>query len=279
MFQLPRQLRLMKFIGIKMFKNICIIAAKNNDLAYQKKDFLIKKYGFQDLTFDHRNIDDFDLIIAIGGDGLMLHLLHEIKNFATPIYGINCGTVGFLMNSFCENDLIEAINKSEVSALNPLKMIATDINNIKHSHIAINEVALLRQTNQVSKIQIEINDKERLSSLMADGILVSTSAGSTAYNLSAGGPIIPFGAKILALTPISPFRPRKWNGALLPSNSKVKFKVLDCKERPVSATADSREIRDVVEVEIFEDLSTEFKILFDSNHSLEERIIREQFGN
>jgi len=269
----------MKFIEIKMFKNICIIAAKNNDLAYQKKDLLIKKYGFQDLTHNHENIDDFDLIIAVGGDGLMLHLLHEIKNFSTPIYGINSGTVGFLMNSFCENDFIETINKAEISALNPLKMIATDINNIKHSYNAINEVALLRQANQASKIQIEINGKERLSTLMADGILVSTSAGSTAYNLSAGGPIIPFGAKILALTPISPFRPRKWNGALLPSNSKVKFSILDFYNRPVSATADSREVRDVVEVEIFEDLSIEFKILFDSNHSLEERIILEQFGN
>ena len=279
MCQWQRLLHLMKFIEIKMFKNICVIAAKNNDLAYQKKDFLIKKFGFQDLTFDHKNIADFDLIIAIGGDGLMLHLLHEFKDFSIPIYGINCGTVGFLMNSFDENNLIESINKSEISALNPLKMIATDVNNIKHSHIAINEVALLRQINQASKILIEINDKERLSSLTADGILVSTSAGSTAYNLSAGGPIIPFGAKILALTPISPFRPRKWNGALLPSNSKIKFKILDYVNRPVSATADSREIRDVIEVEIFEDLSIEFKILFDSNHSLEERIIREQFGN
>lgn len=262
-----------------MFKNICVIGAKNNEKALTIKNALIQKYNFFDATENHKNIQSCDLIIAIGGDGLMLHLLHEFEENQIPIYGINSGTVGFLMNSFDENNLIDSINKSEISALNPLKMIATDINNVKHSHIAINEVALLRQTNQASKIQIEINNKERLSSLTADGILVATSAGSTAYNLSAGGPIIPFGAKILALTPISPFRPRKWNGALLPSNSKIKFRILDAITRPVSATADSREVRDVVEVEIFEDLSIEFKILFNSNHSLEERIIREQFGN
>ncbi|NBX52197.1 MAG: NAD kinase [Proteobacteria bacterium] len=262
-----------------MFKNIGIIGAKNNDLALKQKDLLVQKYNFQDLTLSHQNIGDCDLIIAVGGDGLMLHLLHDFENNPLPIYGINCGTVGFLMNSYNDGDLIKAINSAHISKINPLKMVATDIDNIKHDHVAINEVALLRQTNQASKIQIEINSKERLSCLTADGILVSTSAGSTAYNLSAGGPIIPFGAKILALTPISPFRPRKWNGALLPSQTKIKFKVLDYDNRPVSATADSREVRNVVEVEIFEDLSKEFKILFDPNHSLEERIIREQFGN
>ena len=262
-----------------MFKKIGIIGAKNNETALQKKDILLKKYNFIDLTFSHENNHQCDLIIAIGGDGLMLHLLHELQHNSVPIYGINCGTVGFLMNSYRQDDLIEAIHNAEVSSINPLKMIATDIFNQTHCHFAINEVAVLRQTNQASKILIEVNGKERLECLTADGILVATSAGSTAYNFSAGGPIIPFGAKILAMTPISPFRPRKWNGALLPSHSLIKFKILENHHRPVSATADSKEVRDITEVEISQDLSKEFKILFDSDHSLEERIIREQFAN
>jgi NAD+ kinase len=182
-----------------------------------------------------------------------------------------------LSSDFTSLSLLKKINESQSTILNPLNMVVTDVYNKKYNHIAINEVALLRQNNQASKIQIEINNHERLSCLIADGVLLSTSAGSTAYNLSAGGPIIPFGAKILALTAISPFRPRKWNGALLPANSKVKFKILDHENRPVSATADYIEVRNVIEVEVFEDKNKEFKILFDSNHSLEERIIREQF--
>jgi NAD+ kinase len=261
-----------------MFKNICIIAAKNNPNAIQKKDFLVKKYGFKDLTNNHRDADNADLIIAVGGDGLMLHLLHEFENKSLPIYGVNCGTIGFLMNSFNEkNDFIKTISEAKISVVNPLKMLATDIFGNKHQHIAINEISLFRRTNQVAKIAIEVNDTERLSCLSADGVLVSTSAGSTAYNLSAGGPIIPFGVKIVALTPISPFRPRKWNGALLPSDSKIRFKVLDSHHRLVGAAADSVEVKDVEEVLICEDNSKEFKILFDLNHSLEERIIREQF--
>lgn len=164
-----------------------------------------------------------------------------------------------------------------MATLHPLRMKVIDSAGKQHSHIAINEVALLRQTSQIAKIKIEINDQERVACLAADGVLVATSAGSTAYNLSAGGPIIPFDAKILALTPISPFRPRNWNGALLPVSSKIKFTILECESRPVSATADSREIRNVREVEIYEDKSVTFKLLFDANHSLEERIIREQF--
>ena len=262
-----------------MYKNIAIIGAKNNSLALDKKNLLVKKYGFKDLTNNHQDAQAIDLVIAVGGDGLMLHLLHEFKHHPLPIYGINCGTVGFLMNTPVDDDIFTSLNNADLSIINPLKMIATDDKNLQHTHLAINEVALIRQTNQASKILIEINHKERLSSLIADGVLLSTAAGSTAYNLSAGGPIIPFGAKILALTAISPFRPRKWNGALLPSNSHVKFKILDSENRPVSATADSREVRNVIEVEIFEDSSQEFKILFDPNHSLEERIIREQFGS
>jgi len=261
-----------------MFKNICVIGAKNNEKALAIKNSIVEKYNFFDATENHKNLINCDLIIAVGGDGLMLHLLHEFEENPVPIYGINAGTIGFLMNAN-HHDLLQAINNANISVINPLKMLAKDKFGKQHILVAINEVSLFRQTNQASKIQIEVNDLERLSCLIADGVLLSTSAGSTAYNFSAGGPIIPFGAKILALTAISPFRPRKWNGALLPSNSKVKFKVLENIDRPVSATADSFEVRDVIEVEVYEDSSKEFKILFDSSHSLEDRIIREQFNH
>lgn len=259
------------------YKNIAVIAAKNNPEALERKDWLVEKYNFKDITANHTDISKIDLVIAIGGDGLMLHLLHEYESNPIPIYGINSGTIGFLMNSFQEGDILEAIKKAEESTIYPLRMEVLDSEDNKHSHIAINEVALLRQSSQAAKISIEINGKKRMESLSADGIMLSTPAGSTAYNLSAGGPIIPFGSEILALTPISPFRPRKWHGALLPAKSKVKFTALDFEKRPVSATADSSEVKNIKEVEIFEDRSISFKILFDPNHSLEERIIREQF--
>lgn len=260
-------------------KKIAVIAAKNNPEAITKKDALIVKYGFTDITSDHRNISGINIIVAIGGDGLMLHLLHEHETKPVAIYGINCGTVGFLMNSFSEGNFLETLAKAKESTLHPLRMNVTDANNNKYSHLAINEIALLRQSSQAAKIRIKINGQERISSLAADGILVATPAGSTAYNLSAGGPIIPFGSEILALTPISPFRPRNWSGALLPANSKIKLEVLNFESRPVSATADSSEVKNVKEVVIFEERSVTFKILFDPNHSLEERIIREQFTN
>ncbi len=261
------------------YKNIAVIAANNNAKANELKTSLIKKYNFIDITTNHKQIENIDLVIAIGGDGLMLHLLHEYEAKRVPIYGINCGTVGFLMNNFSEEDFLEVLSRAKESTLYPLRANIIDSKNTHHSHIAINEIALLRQSSQAAKIKIEINQQLRLETLAADGILVATAAGSTAYNLSAGGPIIPFGSEILALTPISPFRPRKWRGALLPSNSKIRLQVLDGELRPVSATADSSEVRNVKEVIIFEDRSIAFKILFDPNHSLEERIIREQFVN
>ena len=261
------------------YKNIAVIAANNNAKANERKNALIKKYNFADITNDHKQIENIDLVIAIGGDGLMLYLLHEYEAKRVPIYGINCGTVGFLMNNFSEEDFLEVLSRATESTLYPLRANIIDSKNTRHSHIAINEIALLRQSSQAAKIKIEINEQLRLETLAADGILVATAAGSTAYNLSAGGPIIPFGSEILALTPISPFRPRKWRGALLPANSKIRLQVLDDELRPVSATADSSEVRNVKEVIIFEDRSIAFKILFDPNHSLEERIIREQFVN
>ncbi|MCE3255172.1 MAG: nadK [Rickettsiaceae bacterium] len=259
-------------------KKIGIISSSNKQAIVRKKQ-LIKKYNLIDLgSKKSAKLSEMDLIIALGGDGLMLHLLHLIQQNPVPVYGINFGTIGFLMNSDCgNNNLLNIISKAEPSVLKPLKMTATDTNNKKHQLLAINEVSLLRQTNQAAQIKITINNKARIESLSADGVLVATSAGSTAYNLSVRGPIIPFGTEVVALTPISPFRPRNWRGALLPANSKIKFTILDHKKRPVSATADYNEARNVKEVEISEDQNKEFTILFDANHSLEERIIREQF--
>ncbi len=260
-------------------KRIAVIAAKNNNQALETKNLLLQKYGFTDITSNHKNISDIDLVIAIGGDGLMLHLLHEYENLPIAIYGVNCGTIGFLMNSFCEENFLENVEKAKESRLYPLRMNAIDSSGESHSLIAINEVSLLRQSSQAAKIKISINSQERINYLSADGIMVATAAGSTAYNLSAGGPIIPFGSEILALTAISPFRPRNWKGALLPANSKIKLEILNFESRPVSATADFTAIQNVKEVIIFEDRNITFKILFDPNHSLEERIIREQFIN
>ncbi len=258
-------------------KKIAVVAARNNSKALETKDLLVKKYNFIDLTDNHRNVAAIDLVVAIGGDGLMLHLLHEYEKSQTALYGVNCGTIGFLMNSFNAENFLENLEKAQESKLYPLRMNVVDAAGQNHSHIAINEIALLRQSSQAAKIRIEVNGRERINVLAADGVLVSTAAGSTAYNLSAGGPIIPFGSEILALTPISPFRPRNWHGALLPANSKIKLEVLNFETRPVSATADFNSVQNIKSVEVFEDRSINFKILFDPNHSLEERIIREQF--
>lgn len=259
------------------YKNIAVLAARNNEKAIARKEFLVKKYGFKDLFNNHLEVENIDLVVAIGGDGLMLKLLHEYENKNITLYGINCGTIGFLMNSFHEESFLDAIERAKEAKLHPLRMEVITQNGAKESHIAINEVALLRQSSQAAKIKIKVNDQERIDNLSADGVLIATAAGSTAYNLSVRGPIIPFDSQIIALTPISPFRPRNWRGALLPSNSKVKFEIIDAELRPVSATADSTEVRNVKEVTVFEDRSIAFKLLFEPNHSLEERIIREQF--
>jgi len=260
------------------YKKIGIISSDSKEALSRKKQ-LIKKYNLIDLPLiKSKKLSEMDLIIALGGDGLMLHLLHLIEKNNVPVYGINFGTIGFLMNSDCgKRDLLNIICKAEASVLKPLKMIATDTQNKKYHLLAINEVALIRQKNQAAKIQITVNNQTRIETLIADGVLVATSAGSTAYNLSVRGPIIPFASDIIALTPISPFRPRHWHGALLPANSKIKFSILENTSRPVSATADYNEVRNVKEVEVMEDKDHQFIILFDANHSLEERIIREQF--
>ncbi len=271
----------MKMMQSKNFKNIAIISASNNQKAATQKQQLIEKYSLLDFgEIDRMKKDSCDLLIVLGGDGSLLHLLHKIENLNTPIYGINCGTVGFLMNNFIDDShLISLIDNAKETILHPLQMTAIDQDGATHKHFAINEVSLLRQLSLAAKIKVTVNNKTRIESLICDGILSATPAGSTAYNLSLHGPIIPLGSKMLALTPISPFRPRNWNGALLPANSQIRFEILDGDQRPVSATADFIEVRNIKEVSIFEDTSISFKILFDNDHSLEEKIIKEQFAS
>ena len=217
-------------------------------------------------------------MVALGGDGLMLQTLHEHMRTGTPIYGMHRGTVGFLMNEFATQDLIARLAAAKESVIHPLLMRATDIDGVVHIHHAINEVALFRQTHQAAHLRILIDERERMAELSADGVLVATPAGSTAYNLSAQGPIIPINAPLLALTPISPFRPRRWRGALLPNTAYVVIEVLESDKRPVAAVADHDEARNVRRVEVLSDKTISMRMLFDPGHSLEERILSEQFG-
>lgn len=222
--------------------------------------------------------DEADVIVALGGDGLMLQTLHDNMRSNRPIYGMHRGTVGFLMNEFCANGLRDRLEAAEVTVINPLLMRATNVDGQVFVHHAINEVALFRQTHQAARLRILIDGRERMAELIADGVMVATPAGSTAYNLSAQGPILPINAAMLALTPISPFRPRRWRGALLPDTAAVVIEVIEHEKRPVAAVADHDEARDVVRVEILSDKSIAMRMLFDPGHGLEERILREQFG-
>ena len=237
--------------------------------------------AFGQLTRDFGNCDpkDADIVVALGGDGLMLQTLHQHMHTGKPIYGMHRGTVGFLMNEFSTHDLHTRLAAAKESLLNPLLMRATDVHGKVHLHHAINEVALFRQTNQAAHLRILIDERERMAELSADGILVATPAGSTAYNLSAQGPILPINAALLALTPISAFRPRRWRGALLPIAAFVVIEVLEGDKRPVAAAADHDEVRDVSCVEVISDKTVSMRMLFDPGHSLEERILREQFGH
>jgi NAD+ kinase len=221
---------------------------------------------------------DADVIVALGGDGLMLRTLHSFMFTGKPIYGMHRGTVGFLMNEFREEGLKERIAAAETTLIHPLVMQAVDTSGQNYEARAINEVSLFRQIYQAARLQILIDGKERLAELTADGVLVSTPAGSTAYNLSVQGPIIPIGAPLLALTPISPFRPRRWRGALLPDTARVTINVLDAEARPVAAVADHDEVRSVRRVDIRMDRDVSMHMLFDPGHNLDERILREQFG-
>jgi NAD+ kinase len=219
-----------------------------------------------------------DVIVALGGDGLMLQTLHRFMTSGKPIYGMHRGTVGFLMNEFREEGLPERLADAGTTLIHPLLMTAVDSAGKRHEARAINEVSVFRQRHQAAHLRILIDGKERLAELAADGVMVATPAGSTAYNLSAQGPIIPINGRLLALTPISPFRPRRWRGALLPDTAKVGIEVLDADKRPVAAVADHDEVRDVRSVEIGMDHEIAIPMLFDPGHSLDERILREQFG-
>jgi NAD+ kinase len=252
------------------FKRIAF-AASETPAAQRARRRLIERYG-------DAEAEKADVIVALGGDGLMLATLQRYMNSGKPIYGMHRGTVGFLMNEFSEQGLLERLAAAHVTVIHPLLMRARDAKDKVHRHHAINEVSLFRQSYQVARLRILIDEKERLAELVGDGVLLSTPAGSTAYNLSVQGPIIPIDAPLLALTPISPFRPRRWRGALLPDRAQVTIEVLDAVKRPVAAVADHNEVRSVRSVDIGMDHSVSMHMLFDPGHSLEDRILSEQFG-
>ena len=221
--------------------------------------------------------DDADVVVALGGDGLMLQTLHGFMNSGKPIYGMNCGSVGFLMNEYGEDDLLERLEVAERTLIRPLLMKALDVSGREHVGRAVNEVSLLRQTHQTAKLRISVDGKVQLEELLCDGVLVSTPVGSTAYNLSAHGPILPIDSPLLAVTPISAFRPRRWRGALLHKDAKIRIDVLEPEKRPVSACADHDEVRNVVSVGVEEDAASSMLMMFDPGHNLDERILAEQF--
>jgi NAD+ kinase len=250
---------------------IAFVAAKTDEAQAALVD-LRKRY--QEVPIDQAHI-----IIALGGDGFMLRTLHRHLALDKPVFGMKLGTVGFLMNQFHADGLSERLARAQPTALKPLVMEAVGESGTTTSSLAFNEVSLLRQTKQVAHVRVSLNGAVKIEELMCDGVLVCTSAGSTAYNLSAHGPILPLGADVLAMTPISPFRPRRWRGAILRAGTEVKFEILDPYKRPVSATADSNEVRDVVEVTIRESREKTVTLLFDPEHNLEDRILNEQFAS
>ena len=232
---------------------------------------LIVRYGQAEL-------DQAGIIVCLGGDGFMLQTLHETQGTGLPVYGMNCGTVGFLMNTYLADNLPARLAAAEEAVINPLAMRAVSPDGTVTEALAINEVSLLRAGPQAAKLRISVDGKERLAELVCDGALLSTPAGSTAYNYSAHGPILPIGADILALTAVAAFRPRRWRGALLPKSAVVRFDVLEPDKRPVRADADTRAVPEVISVEIRSEPSVQHRILFDPGHGLEERLIVEQFA-
>lgn len=239
--------------------------------AIQYKNNLIKKYGNADIS-------ETEVIVCIGGDGFVLETLHTYINYQIPIYSINFGSIGFLTNPRIKGNLSTILHKAQATCLHPLSMSAQTVDGRIHTALAFNDIFLYRQTRQAAKIKIIINKKTKLSELICDGIIVSTPAGSTAYNLSAHGPIVPLDSEILPLTPICPFRPRRWRGALLPSNTLFQFKTLEESKRPVAAVADFTEIRDVINLSVKENRSISSWLLFNPDHGLSERIAAEQFS-
>jgi NAD+ kinase len=245
--------------------------ASETEVATEARAAMIAAYGDTPL-------EEAEVIVALGGDGFMLQTLHGTQHLDTPVYGMNCGTVGFLMNEYHEPKLRERLSVAVEEKINPLRMKAIREDGTVHEALAINEVSLLRAGSQAAKLRIFVDGRERLEELVCDGALVSTPAGSTAYNYSAHGPILPIGSGVLALTAMSAFRPRRWRGALLPKAAKVRFDVLQPKKRPVMADADGRSAGNVISVEITSEPNVTHRILFDPGHGLEERLIREQFA-
>jgi len=253
------------------FKKIAFVASDVPE-ALAALDRLKKSYGAAPAR-------EADAIVALGGDGLMLQTLHTYTGDRIPIYGMNRGSVGFLMNEYAEDNLIERLANATVSIIHPLSMIAHDVHGKAHKAIAFNEVSLFRQSHQAAKLQISVDGKVRLEELVCDGVLVATPAGSTAYNLSAQGPILPIDSSLLALTPISPFRPRRWRGALLPNNAKITVTALETQKRPANAVADHFEVPNIQLVEIELARHIDLLMMFDPGHSLDERVIVEQFSD
>ncbi len=253
----------------KDFKKIAFLASDVPE-AQEAAARLATRYG---------NVpwEEADAIVALGGDGLMLQTLHRTMGRNIPIYGMNRGSVGFLMNEYREDDLPARLAKAEINVIHPLRMRAIDQDGVTHEALAINEVSLFRQRYQAAKLRISVDGQVRMEELICDGVLVATPAGSTAYNLSAHGPILPITAPLLALTPISPFRPRRWRGALLPNTAKVRVEVLEAEKRPVSAVADHTEFRFVTDVHVEEASQIDLHLMFDPGHALDERILKEQF--
>jgi len=248
-------------------------------IAFVAADTAAAQEGMEALRHRYTYVDagHADVIVALGGDGFMLETLHRFLGRGIPIYGMNRGTVGFLMNDFSLEGLDDRLRRAQQIELNPLLMTARTVAGLEHEAHAINEVSLLRETRQAAKIEISIDGKVRLDELSCDGVLVSTPAGSTAYNLSAGGSILPLDCDLLALTALSPFRPRRWKGALVKNLSVVEFRILEAERRPVSAVADQVEVRDVVHVKIKSDLTRRLELLFDPEYALDDRILMEQF--
>ena len=246
-------------------------AASDRPEAQEARERLIARYG-------SAREEEADVIVALGGDGFMLETLHTVMERRTPVFGMNRGSVGFLMNDYEEDGLLERLSGAGRAVIHPLQMDAWTESGQVHSGLAINEVSLLRQTRQSAKLRISVDDRVRLEELSCDGCLVATAAGSTAYNLSAHGPIIPLDSRVLALTPISAFRPRRWRGALLPHQATVCFEILEADKRPVSATADNFEVRRVTRVDVRERRDIALTMLFDAGRSFEERVLAEQFA-
>jgi NAD+ kinase len=249
------------------------LVASNAESAQAADTLLSERYEFVP-------VDEADLIVALGGDGFLLHVLRErlALGKVCPVFGMNRGTVGFLMNEWRMDGLVERIARAKSFTVKPLEMTAITDDGETISHHAINEVSLLRETRETARIEVSVSGRVVMPELVCDGVLVATPAGSTAYNLSANGPILPLNSRLLALTPISPFRPRRWRGALLPDDLKISFRVLDPEKRPVSAVADQIEVRDVATVEVCVDPTDVLTLLFDPEHALDERITMEQFA-